>query len=101
MTLSNSQRAALRAKKAIANGDTSFTARGETHKAAFEALKETAQTTMGPLHKHIKIRGATSAHTSVPTRLLSFNPMNISDTSDEEEQADALSDKIKTHKETN
>ena len=40
MTLSSSQQAALRAKKAIANGNTSFKPRGEKNKAAFEVLKE-------------------------------------------------------------
>ena len=39
MTVSSSQRAALRAKKALANGVTSFRPRGEKNKAAFEALK--------------------------------------------------------------
>ena len=42
---------------------------------------------------------AASSHTSVPASLLDFNPKNISDTSDEEEQADAMLAKIKAHKE--
>ena len=45
MTLTPSQRAALRAKKAIANGNTNFKPRGENNKAEFEALKKQAQTT--------------------------------------------------------
>ena len=45
MTLSPSQRAALRAKKAIANGNTDFKPRGEKNKAEFEASKKRAQTT--------------------------------------------------------
>ena len=45
MTLSPSQRAALRAKKAIANGNTNFKPRGEKNKVEFEALKKQAQTT--------------------------------------------------------
>ena len=40
MVLTSSQRAALRAKKALANGNTNFRPRGEKNKAAFEALKE-------------------------------------------------------------
>ena len=69
MTLSSSQQAALRAKKAIANGNTNFKPRGEKNKAAFEALKEQAQEAQTnisasnsvsveiplPLHKRIKI----------------------------------------------
>ena len=43
MTLSSSQQAALRAKKALANGVTTFRPRGEKNKAAFEALKKQAQ----------------------------------------------------------
>jgi hypothetical protein len=43
MTLTPSQRAALRAKKAIANGNTNFKPRGEKNKTAFEALKKQAQ----------------------------------------------------------
>ena len=45
MTLSGSQQAALRAKKAIANGNTNFKPRGEKNKAEFEALKKRALTT--------------------------------------------------------
>ena len=45
MTLTPSQRAALRAKKAIANGNTNFKPRGEKNKTAFEALKKQALTT--------------------------------------------------------
>ena len=97
MPLSSSHRAALRAEKALANGDTSFKPRGEKNKAAFEALKEhEAQTSISasnsvsaesPPHKRMKITAA-SSHTSVPASLLDFNPKNISDTSDEEEQHD-------------
>ena len=43
MVLTPQQQAALRAKKAIANGDINFKPRGEKNKAAFEALKEQAQ----------------------------------------------------------
>ena len=39
MPLSSSHRATLRAKKALANGDTSFKPRGEKDKAAVQALK--------------------------------------------------------------
>ena len=106
MTLSNSQRAALRAKKAIANGETSFRPRGEKNKAAFAALKEQAQPNISasnsisaesPPHTKLKITGKASSHTSVPASLLDLNPKNISDTSDEED--DAMLAKIKTHKE--
>ena len=45
MTLSPTQQAALRAKKAIANGNTNFKPRGEKNKTAFEALKKQALTT--------------------------------------------------------
>ena len=67
MVLTPHQRAVLRAKKAIANGDTSFKPRGEKNKAAFEALKEQAQEAQTSvsasnsvsieisLHKRIKI----------------------------------------------
>ena len=67
MVLTPHQRAVLRAKKAIANGDTNFKPRGEKNKAAFEALKEQAQEAQTnisasnsvsveiPLHKRIKI----------------------------------------------
>ena len=40
MVLTSSQQAALRAKKALANGNTNFKPRGASSKAAFEALKE-------------------------------------------------------------
>ena len=43
MVLTPHQRAVLRAKKAIANGDTNFKPRGEKNKATFEALKKQAQ----------------------------------------------------------
>ena len=68
MVLTPQQQAALRAKKAIANGNTNFKPRGEKNKAAFEALKEQAQEAQTnisasnsvsieiPLHKRIKIR---------------------------------------------
>ena len=111
MVLTSRQRAAVRAKKTLANGDTRFKPRGEKNKSAFEALKQQAhlaqsnirasnsESAESPLHKQIKITGAASSHTSVPARLLDLNPMNISDTSEEEEQADALSANIKTHRE--
>ena len=68
MVLTPQQRAVLRAKKAIANGNRNFRPRGEKNKAAFEALKEQAQEAQTnisasnsvsieiPLHKRIKIR---------------------------------------------
>ena len=43
MVLTPHQQAVLRAKKAIANGDTNFKPRGEKNKATFEALKKQAQ----------------------------------------------------------
>ena len=67
MVLTPQQQAALRAKKAIANGNTNFKPRGEKNKAAFEALKEQAQEAQTSvsasnsvsieisLHKRIKI----------------------------------------------
>ena len=42
MTLPSSQRAALRAKKAITDGNTNFKPRGEKNKTDFEALKKQA-----------------------------------------------------------
>ena len=99
MTLSSCQTAALRAKKALTNVDMSFRPRGEKNNAAFEALKEQAQTNSAsnsvsaesPPHKRMKITA----------RLLDFNPLSISDTSEEEEepQDDAMLAKMKAHKE--
>ena len=43
MVLTPHQRAVLRAKRAIANGDTNFKPRCEKNKATFEALKKQAQ----------------------------------------------------------
>ena len=40
MVLTAQQQAVQRAKKALANGNTSFKPRGEKNKAAFQALKE-------------------------------------------------------------
>ena len=67
MTLSGSQQAALRAKKAIANGNTNFKPRGEKNKAEFEALKKQSQSpqttttniisTESPPQKRMKITG--------------------------------------------
>ena len=73
MTLSSSQRAALRAKKALADGNTGFKPRGVKNKRAFEDLKR--QSVSGtpnisasndvsdesPLHKRIKITGNASS----------------------------------------
>ena len=110
MTLSSSQQAALRAKKAIANGNTSFKPRGEKNKAAFDVLKEqetrqnisasNSVSAESPPHNRMKITAAPS-HTSDPARLLDSNPLNISDTSEQEEeqQDDAMLAKIKAHKE--
>ena len=67
MVLTPHQRAFLRAKKAIANGDTNFKPRGEKNKAAFEALKEQAQQHQNPLLKRIKIAEAALSHAFVPT----------------------------------
>ena len=112
MTLSSSQQAALRAKKAIANGNTSFKPRGEKNKAAFEVLKEQEAQSMvrnisasnsvsagSPPHKRMRITAA-SSHTSDPARLLDFNPLSISDTSEEKEEQkdDAMLAKTKAHK---
>ena len=104
MTLSSSQQAVLRAKKAIANGDTNFKPRGEKNKAAFEALKKHAPEAQSPPTKRIKITTASSSHTSDLASLLDLNPKNITDTSDEEEeeqeeQDDTMLAKIKAHKE--
>ena len=96
MPLSSSHRAALRAKKALANGDTSFKPRGEKNKAAFQALKKhEAQTNISasngvsaesPPTKRIKIPAASSSHTSDLASLLDFKPENITNTSDEEQE---------------
>ena len=73
MVLTSSQRAALRAKKALADGNTGFKPRGDKNKRAFEDLKR--QSVSGtpnisasndvsdesPLHKRIKITGAASS----------------------------------------
>ena len=89
MTLSSSQQALSRAKKAIRNGDTNFKPRGEKNKAAFEALKKQAQEAQSPPTKRIKITTASSSsHTSDLASLLDFKPSqieNITHTSDEEE----------------
>ena len=111
MTLSSSQQAALRAKKAIANGNTSFKPRGEKNKAAFEVLKEQEAQSMvqnisasnsvfagSPPHKKTKITAASSSHTSVLANALDFNPENICE-EEEEQEDDAVLAKIKTHKE--
>ena len=93
MTLTPSQRAALRAKKAIANGNTNFKPRGEKNKAEFEALKKQAQTTEtttttnivsaeSPPQKRIKFRGG-SSHTSDAASSLDIHPSTNSDTLDE------------------
>ena len=109
MTLSSSQQAALRAKKAIANGNTSFKPRGEKNKAAFEVLKEQEAQSMvqnisasnsvfagSPPHKKTKITAASSSLANA----LDFNPENICEEEEEEEQEDdAVLAKIKTHKE--
>ena len=114
MPLSSSHRAALRAKKALANGDTSFKPRGEKNKAAFQALKtHEAQTNISatngvsadsPPQKGIKITTASSSsHTLDLASLLDFNPEDITHTSDEEEEekehTDAMLAKMKAHKE--
>ena len=100
MALTPQQRAVLRAKKAIANGDTNFKPRGEKNKAAFQALKKAAES---PPQKRIKIT------TSDLASLLNFNlpqrenVMNTSDEEEEEEKAekhdDAMLSKRKAHKE--
>ena len=100
MTLTPSQRAALRAKKAIANGNTNFKPRGENNKAEFEALKKQAQTTEtttttniisteSPPQKRMKITGGAS-HISDSASLLDINPSTTNDILDE---------KWKTHSE--
>jgi hypothetical protein len=101
MTLSGSQQAALRAKKAIANGNTNFKPRGENNKTAFEALKKQAQTTEtttivsnivsaeSPPQKRMKITGG-SSHISDSASLLDINPNTTNDVLDE---------KWKTHSE--
>ena len=88
MVLTSSQRAALRAKNALANGNTNFRPRGEKNKAAFEALKEQAQEAQAnnsashsesaesPLHKRIKIAVAALSHASIPAGLADLNPKN-------------------------
>ncbi len=93
MTLTPSQRAALRAKKAIANGNTNFKPRGENNKAEFEALKKQAQTTEtttttnivsaeSPPQKRMKITGGAS-HISDSASLLDINPSTTNDILDE------------------
>ena len=116
MPQSSSYRAALRAKKALANGNTSFKPRGEKNKAAFQALgKHDAQTHISvsdesPPPKKIKITTASSSSSSSPQNsdlasLLDFNLENISNTSDEEEEEEkveqtaAMLAKIKTRRE--
>ena len=82
MTLSGSQQAALRAKKAIANGNTNFKPRGEKNKTAFEALKKQAQSNIvsaeSPPQKRMKIT-AGSSHTSDLASLLDINLSKTSD----------------------
>ena len=101
MPQSSSYRAALRAKKALANGNTSFKPRGEKNKAAFQALgKHDAQTHISvsdesPPPKKIKITTASSSSSSSPQNsdlasLLDFNPENISNNSDEEEEEEKV-----------
>jgi hypothetical protein len=112
MPLSSSQQAFLRAKKALANGNTSFKPRGEKNKAAFQALgKHDAQTHISvsdesppPKKMKITILPPSSSHTLDLASLLDFNPENISNNSDEEEeekveQNDAMLAKIKTRRE--
>ena len=116
MPQSSSYRAFLRAKKALANGNTSFKPRGEKNKAAFQALgKHDAQTHISvsdesPPPKKIKITTASSSSSSSPQNsdlasLLDFNLENISNTSDEEEEEEkveqtaAMLAKIKTRRE--
>ena len=92
MTLTPSQRAALRAKKAIANGNTNFKPRGENNKAEFEALKKQALTTQttttniisteSPPQKRMKITGGAS-HISDSASLLDINPSTTNDILDE------------------
>ena len=99
MTLTPSQRAALRAKKAIANGNTNFKPRGEKNKAEFEALKKQALTTQttttnivsaeSPPQKRMKITGGAS-HISDSASSLEINPSTTNDILDE---------KWKTHSE--
>ena len=87
MTLSNSQQALLRAKKAIGNGDTNFKPRGEKNKAAFEALKKQALPLIeaqSPPNKRIKITTASSTTADLAS-LLDCKPPLESHTSDEEE----------------
>ena len=94
MTLTPSQRAALRAKKAIANGNTNFKPRGENNKAEFEALKKQAQTTQtttivsnivsaeSPPQKRMKLTGGAS-HISDSASSLEINPSTTNDILDE------------------
>ena len=93
MTLTPSQRAALRAKKAIANGNTNFKPRGENNKAEFEALKKQAQTTEtttttnivsaeSPPQKTMKLTGGAS-HISDSASSLEINPSTTNDILDE------------------
>ena len=107
MTLSSSQQAALRAKKALANGVTTFRPRGEKNKAAFEALKSNGISAESPPPKKMKITTASSSSSpqnSDLASLLDFSLENISNTSDEEEeekveQTAATLAKIKTRRE--
>ena len=111
MPLSSSYRAALRAKKALANGNTSFKPRGEKNKAAFQTLgKHDAQTHISvsdesppPKKMKITILPPSSSHTLDLASLLDLNPENISNNSDEEEeqveQTAAMLAKIKTRRE--
>jgi len=94
--MSGPKQAALRAKKAMANGNTDFKPRGEKNKAEFEASKKRAQTTEtttivsnivsaeSPPQKRMKFTGG-SSHTSDLASLLDIHPNTNSDTLDEEE----------------
>ena len=77
MTLTPSQRAALRAKKAIANGNTNFKPRGEKNKTAFEALKKQAQTT-----ETTTTTNTVSAESPPQKRMKSTLDINLNKTSD-------------------
>ena len=92
--MSGPKQAALRAKKAMANGNTDFKPRGEKNKAEFEASKKRAQTTEtttivsnivsaeSPPQKRMKITGGLS-HISDSASLLDIHPNTTSDTLDE------------------
>ena len=117
MPQSSSYRAALRAKKALANGNANFKPRGEKNKAAFEALgKHDAQTHISvsdecPPPKKMKITTASSSSSSSSPQnsdlasSLDFNRENVSNTSDEEEEEEKVEQtatmlaKIKTRRE--